>query len=69
MAARAFPGLREIAVLSDYAKSRDAVAAGNSIVTSICPKDLTGDPSSPGYGFNPTMQAIIDRLKDRLPSN
>ncbi len=69
VAARAFPGLREIAVLSDYAKSRDAVAAGNSIVTSICPKDLTGDPSSPGYGFNPTMQAIIDRLKDRLPSN
>jgi hypothetical protein len=33
------------------------------------PKDLTGDANGAGYGFNPTMQAIIERIGAKLPSN
>ncbi len=69
--AKGYPGLREIAVLHDYAAGpanyTDKGGTGNSIVTSICPKVLTaGQESSPGYGYNPVARAIIDRLKDRL---
>ena len=66
IAAKAYPGLREIAVLKDYATSKDAAAQGNSIVASICPKDLSSDPSSPGYGYNPAVAALIARLKEKL---
>ena len=38
--AKGYPGLREIAVLRDYAQSTYSVSP-NSIVASICPKDLT----------------------------
>jgi hypothetical protein len=69
--AKAYPGLREIAVLHDYAVGpanyTDKGGTWNSIVTSICPKVLTaGQESSPGYGYNPVARAIIERLKDRL---
>ena len=64
--AKGYPGLRELAVLHDYALSSGAgVVQGNSIVASICPKDLdpTTDTSSPGYGYNPAVAALINRLK------
>jgi hypothetical protein len=70
IAAKAYPGLREIAVLHDYALgvgSSATAVQGNSIVTSICPKDLTGDASSAGYGYNPVMDSITQRLAERLP--
>ncbi len=66
--AKGYPGLREIAVLHDYALS--GTALGNSIVASICPKDLTGTSAaakaSPGYGYNPAVAALVNRLKEKL---
>jgi hypothetical protein len=66
IAAKAYPGLREIAVLRDYAQSNNVKSPGNSIVASICPKDLTSAQTSPGYGYNPVVGALIDRLKEKL---
>lgn len=62
--AKAYPGLRELAVLKDYALQGQT--AGNSIVASICPKDLASDSTSPGYGYNPAVAALIERLKAHL---
>jgi hypothetical protein len=64
--AKGYPGLREIAVLHDYAKS--GAAQGNSIVASICPKDVAAasDKTGPGYGYNPAVAALINRLKEKL---
>ncbi len=56
--AKAFPGLRQIEVLQDY--------GDNAIVASICPKTLTGAPTDPSYGYNPAMNAIVDRIKGPL---
>jgi len=64
--AKGYPGLREIAVLKDYATSAAASTKGNSIVASICPQDLTSDSKSPGYGYNPAVAALINRLKEKL---
>jgi len=72
VAAKAYPGLREIAVLHDYAVGTTYTGnakTGNSIVTSICPKDLTGDPTNAGYGYNPATDAIIERIAERLPKH
>ncbi len=66
VAAKGYPGLREIAVLRDYALSLNVLTPGNSIVASICPKDLTSTPTSPGYGYNPAVAALINRLKEKL---
>ena len=67
VAAKAYPGLREIEVLHDYALTNAAAAVrGNSIVASICPKDLSSEPSSPGYGYNPAVSTLIDRIKTSL---
>ena len=66
---KGYPGLREIAVLHDYAVSTDADTQGNSIVASICPKDLSAasqTANSPGYGYNPAVAALITRLKEKL---
>jgi hypothetical protein len=63
--AKAYPGQREISVLHDYAVS--APVAGNSIVASICPANLTaGQETSAGYGYNPAAQALVNQLKDKL---
>jgi hypothetical protein len=35
-------------------------------VGSICPKIVDGDPTDPGYGYNPAVQAIVDRLAEKL---
>ena len=62
--AKGYPGLRELSVLRDYAAQGQI--QGNSIVASICPKDLTSDPDSSGYGYNPAVAALIERLKVTL---
>ncbi len=56
--AKAYPGLRELEVLKEY--------GANSVVASVCPKTLTGTPTDPGYGYNPAINAIVDRLKEKL---
>ena len=61
---KGYPGLREIAVLHDYATSSAVASQGNSVVASICPKDLTSAASSPGYGYNPAALALIDRMSN-----
>ncbi len=55
--AKGYPGLRFLSVLKDFGQ--------NSIVASVCPK-ITGNPDSPGYGYNPAVRAIINRLKEKL---
>jgi hypothetical protein len=62
--AKAFPGTRHLEVLKKVGD-----ITGNSIVASICPKvsQAQGSPASdPNYGYNPAVNAIIDRLKDAL---
>ena len=63
---KGYPGLREMAVLHGYATSPVVSTQGNSIVASICPKDLTSVNTSPGYGYNPAVAALINRLKEKL---
>jgi hypothetical protein len=36
------------------------------IFGSICPENVTGDTSAPDYGYNPAVNTIIDRLKEKL---
>ena len=62
--AKAFPGTRHLEVLKGVGE-----ITGNSIVASICPKVSTaqgGAANDPNYGYNPAVNAIIDRLKDAL---
>ena len=66
VAAKAYPSLREIAVLHDYALSPDAQTQGNSVVASICPADLASVPTDPGFGYNPAVASLVDRMKERL---
>ena len=61
---KAYPGVREIQVLRDYALNGQV--QGNSIVASICTKDLSSNPTDPGYGYNPAVAALISRLKEKL---
>jgi len=67
--AKTYPGLREIAVLRDYAQT--ATVVGNSIVASTCPANVRpeSDKASPGYGYNPVTNALIEQLKRRLKGN
>jgi hypothetical protein len=72
IAAKSYPGLREIAVLHDYAIGATyapGAKTGNSIVTSICPKDLTGESTNPSYGYNPATDAIVARIAEQLPKH
>ncbi len=55
MSAKAYPGLRQLEVLKR--------TGTQAIVASICPKTLTDGPS---YGYNPAVNALVDRLKIRL---
>jgi hypothetical protein len=54
----AYPGTRILEVLRDFGE--------NSIVGSICPKIATGDAQDPNFGYNPAMQAIVDRMAEKL---
>jgi hypothetical protein len=62
--AKAYPGLRELQVLRGF---HEATGSDNAIVGSICPKDLNyAHIDSAGYGYNPAVKALVDRLKDKL---
>ncbi len=56
--AKGYPGLREIQVLHDF--------GANSIVASICAKNLTGNVTDQDYGYNPAVDSIVERLKEQL---
>jgi hypothetical protein len=59
--AKGYPGTRELQVLKDY--------GSNSIVASICPKNVTAqgdEKADANYGYNPAVAAIVDRLKEAL---
>lgn len=57
--AKAYPGTRYLEVLQGF--------GDNSIVASICPKNLVGsDPSDPNVGYNPAVGAIVKRLGEAL---
>lgn len=55
--AKAYPGTRILQVLRDFGE--------NSIVGSICPK-VVDDQDKADYGYNPAVQAIVDRLAEKL---
>lgn len=55
--AKAYPGTRELEVLSQVADT--------AVVASICPKDMT-DEAALDYGYRPAMQAIVDKVKTKL---
>lgn len=59
---KAYPGTRILQVLKDF--------GGNSIVGSICPKNAVVSAAipatDPNYGYNPAVQAIVDRLAEKL---
>lgn len=53
---KAYPGIRPLEVLKGIGES--------AIVASICPKVLT--KGEPGFGYEPAVDAIVDRLKVAL---
>ncbi|MBS2016665.1 MAG: hypothetical protein JST00_27525 [Deltaproteobacteria bacterium] len=55
--AKAYPTVREFQVVRALGEQ--------GIIASLCPIQLT-DKTKPTYGYNPAVQAIIDRLKDAL---
>lgn len=55
--AKAYPGLRELALLRGM--------ANQGIFASICPEQTTM-PDAANYGYRPAVGAIIDRLKQEL---
>jgi hypothetical protein len=57
--AKAYPGTRYLEVLRGF--------GDNSIVASICPKNLVGsDATDPNVGYNPAVGAIVKRLGEAL---
>jgi hypothetical protein len=54
--AKAYPGLRQLAVLKGIGEQ--------GIAASICP--ATMDDSRPDYGYRPAVSAIVDRLSEAL---
>ncbi|HEY5958491.1 MAG TPA: hypothetical protein VIV60_18140, partial [Polyangiaceae bacterium] len=64
--AKAYPGVRELQVLRGFYESTTP-RSNNAIVASICPKDLDiANANGAGYGYNPAMRALVDRLKDNI---
>jgi hypothetical protein len=55
--AKAYPGLRQLAVLKGL--------GDNAIAASICARNVT-DPSRPDYGYRPALSALLDRLRAGL---
>ncbi len=70
--AKAYPGTRFLEVLKGFAaKLRDLTPEGkgenNAVLGSICPKSYaTGTVVDDDYGYNPAVNALVDRLKDAL---
>jgi len=59
--AKAYPGVRQLQVLKDL--------GDNAIVASICPKQVEpigSTDNDPNYGYNPAINALIERLKEVL---
>jgi hypothetical protein len=56
--AKAYPGVRQLQVLQDIGYQ--------GVTTSICPKDpgSAGLPRGPGYGYQPNMDALMERMHD-----
>ncbi|MEZ4293430.1 MAG: hypothetical protein R3B70_00515 [Polyangiaceae bacterium] len=52
--AKAYPGIRHLAVLRDM--------GSQGVVASVCPAQVV-DPSQPNFGYRPAMAAIVERLK------
>jgi hypothetical protein len=55
---KAYPTIRELRVAEGLGPQ--------SLVASLCAKVVTGSTSDPGYGYNPAMNAIVDRLRPAL---
>lgn len=55
---KAYPAPRILQVLRDF--------GDNSIVASICPKSLELAASDPNYGYNPAVNALVQRLGEVL---
>ncbi len=55
--AKAYPTIRELAL------ARALSANDQSVVASICPITLSGDPNGATYGYNPAAEAIVNRIK------
>ena len=55
--AKAFPGLRPLAVLRGMGE--------NGIVSSICARNTT-DEARPDFGYRPAVEALIEQLKRKL---
>lgn len=64
--AKAYPGLRELQALRGF-HAASPFSRNNAIVGSICSKDLDyTHAETSGYGYNPVMRALVDRLKDNV---
>ncbi len=55
---KAYPTIRELRVAKGLGEQ--------AVVASLCAKNVTSVPSDPTYGYNPAMQAIVNRLKNAL---
>jgi hypothetical protein len=55
--AKAYPGIKHLAIAKGL--------GSQGVVGSICPAQL-GDATKPDYGYRPSVQAIIDRVKPAI---
>jgi hypothetical protein len=55
---KAYPTIRELRVAQGL--------GSQSVVSSLCAKDVTSAVTSPTYGYNPAMNAIVNRLDTSL---
>jgi hypothetical protein len=55
---KAYPTIRELRVAKGL--------GSQAVVASLCAKDVTSAVTSPTFGYNPAMQAIVNRLKNAL---
>jgi hypothetical protein len=55
---KAYPTIRELRVAKGLGPQ--------AVVASLCAKDVTSAVTSPTFGYNPAMQAIVNRLKNAL---
>lgn len=56
--AKAYPTTREFMVVR--------ALGDQGIIASLCPITLQGDKQAPTYGYNPAVNAIVERLKNAL---
>ncbi len=56
--AKAYPTIRELRVVRGLGQQ--------GVAASICAQKVTGDSNDPNFGYNPAVNAIVDRLKAAL---